>query len=255
VYQLWPPVQTGPSFAELMQSDDDDLKTPLASLLKNVATVLGLCGIGATLAQDGRLSVAKIGLDQQKEQSSPCREAFDTGHAVRVTDAREEAGRWPEFSAAANCVHVAGVAGIPMRLADKVIGVLTLYSSQPRNWSDEDMAMASVLADVATGYVVNASELRRQEQLNEQLQEALRSRIVIEQAKGMMASRHSVTINQAYRLIRRYARNHNARLRVVAEAIVAQGPSDLSPAADRPDLALRGAPSQTSSMPLLTAER
>jgi AmiR/NasT family two-component response regulator len=83
-------------------------------------------------------------------------------------------------------------------------------------------------------------------QLNEQLQEALTSRIVIEQAKGMTASRHSVTIDEAYRLIRRYARNHNARLRVVAEAIVALGSSEHSLGADRPDLALRRAASQTS---------
>lgn len=180
---------------------------------------------------------------------------LDTGHAVWVSDVREEAGRWPEFSAAANCVHVAGVAGIPIRLADEIIGVLNLYSSQPRDWSDQDMAVGRVLADVATSYVVNASQLCRQEQLNEQLQEALTSRIVIEQAKGMTASRHSLTIDEAYRLIRRYARNHNARLRVVAEAIVAQGSSDLSQGADRGNRALRAAASQTPSMPLLTVER
>jgi GAF domain-containing protein len=255
VYDLRPSEQTLPSFAKVLRADHD-LTTALAGLMKNLSTVMGLSGIGVTLAEeDGRPCVAKIGRHQEKEQSGPCRDAFDTGHVVRVTDVREEAGRWPEFSAAANCVHVAGVAGIPMRLADKVIGVLSLYSPQPRDWSDEDIAVASVLADVATGYVVSGSKLRRQEQLSKQLLEALESRIVIEQAKGMVASRHSVTIGEAYRLIRRYARNHNARLRVVAEAIVAHGPSVLSQGADRADLAPRGAASQTLSMPLLTVER
>jgi AmiR/NasT family two-component response regulator len=80
-----------------------------------------------------------------------------------------------------------------------------------------------VLADVATSYVVNASKLRQQEQLSEQLQEALESRVVIEQAKGITAQQNSVTIDQAYQLMRGHARNNNASLRVVAEAIVAVG--------------------------------
>ena len=83
--------------------------------------------------------------------------------------------------------------------------------------------VAGVLADMATSYVVNASKLRQQEQLSEQLQHALDSRVVIEQAKGITASKHSVTIDAAYQLIRGHARNNNASLRTVAEAIVAVG--------------------------------
>jgi AmiR/NasT family two-component response regulator len=85
------------------------------------------------------------------------------------------------------------------------------------------MAVAGVLADVATSYVVNASKLRQQEQLSEQLQHALESRVVIEQAKGITAQQNSVTVDQAYELIRGHARSNNANLRVVAEAIVAVG--------------------------------
>ena len=140
-----------------------------------------------------------------------------------MTDVREESARWPEFSASATRLSMAGVAAIPMRLADQIIGALNLYSPEPREWSDEDMAVAGVLADVATSYVVNASKLRQQQQLSEQLQEALESRVVIEQAKGITAQQHSVTIDQAYQLMRRHARNNNASLRVVAEAIVAVG--------------------------------
>ena len=79
-----------------------------------------------------------------------------------------------------------------------------------------------MLADVATSYVVNASKLRQQEQLSEQLQEALESRCVIEQAKGITAQ-HSSTVDQAFGRMRRHARDDNASLRVVAEAIVAVG--------------------------------
>jgi len=110
-----------------------------------------------------------------------------------------------------------------MRLADQVIGALNLYSPEPREWSDRDIAVAEVLAAMATSYVANASKLHQQEQLSEQLQEALDSRIVIEQAKGMTAQQNSVTLDQAHQLMRKHARNNNAPLRVVADAIVSVG--------------------------------
>jgi GAF domain-containing protein len=153
----------------------------------------------------------------------PCRDAYSLGQIVRVTDVREEGTRWPEFSASATRLSVAGVAAIPMRLADEVIGALNLYSPEPRAWSDEDIAVAGVLANVATNYMVNASKLRQQQQLTEQLQEALESRVIIEQAKGITAQKHAVSVGEAYELMRGHARRNNASLRVVAEAIVAVG--------------------------------
>jgi len=83
--------------------------------------------------------------------------------------------------------------------------------------------VAVVLADVATSYVLNASKLHDQEQLSEQLQKALESRVVIEQAKGITAQRKSITIDHAYQLMRGHARSNYASLRTVAEAIVGVG--------------------------------
>jgi GAF domain-containing protein len=208
-----------------------DLETALSELTESVTAVLGLCGSGVTMAEEGRLrfvtavseASGELERSQERHQSGPCRDAYLTGEVVRVTDVREESARWPEFSATASRLAVAGVAGIPMRLADQIIGALNLYSPEPREWSDGDIAVAAVLADVATSYVVNASKLRQQEQLSEQLQEALESRVVIEQAKGITAYKHAVSVDQAYQLMRRHARNNNASLRVVAEAIVAVG--------------------------------
>ena len=208
-----------------------DLEATLSDLTESVTAVLGLSGSGVTMAEDGRLrfvtavseASGELERNQEDNQAGPCRDAYDTGEVVRVTDVREEAARWPEFSATAVRLSVAGVAGIPMRLADQIIGALNLYSPVPRAWTDEDIAVAGVLADVATSYVVNASKLRQQEQLGEQLQEALESRVVIEQAKGITAQQHAVSIDQAYQRMRRHARNNNASLRVVAEAIVAVG--------------------------------
>ncbi|MEO6142674.1 MAG: GAF and ANTAR domain-containing protein [Dermatophilaceae bacterium] len=210
-----------------------DLQEALSELTESVTGVLGLCGSWVTMADGGGLqfltAVSQASADLERDHAHlhpfpcPCRDAYSTGEVVRVTDVREESGRWPEFSASATRLSIAGVAAIPMRLADQVVGALNLYSPEPREWSDKDVAVAGVLADMATSYVVNASTLRQQEQLSEQLQEALDSRVVIEQAKGITSQQHSITLDQAYQLIRGHARSNNASLRVVAEAIVAVG--------------------------------
>ena len=210
-----------------------DLQEALSELQESVTAVLGLCGSWVTMADDGRLrfvtSVSEASAELARDHAQlhpfpcPCRDAYSTGQVVRVTDIRHDCTRWPQFSASANRLSMAGVAAVPMRLADQIIGALNLYSPEPRQWSDEDMGVAAVLADVVTSYVVNASKLRQQEQLSEQLQESLESRIVIEQAKGITSQHNSVTIYQAYELMRSHARKNNASMRVVAEAIVAVG--------------------------------
>jgi len=210
-----------------------DLPEALSELTESVTAVLGLCGSWVTMADDGQLrflaAVSQASAELERDHAQlhpfpcPCRDAYSSGEVVRVSDIRQESTRWPEFSASATRLSMAGVAAIPMRLADQVIGALNLYSLEPRDWSDPDIAVARVLADVASSYVVNASKLHQQQQLSEQLQEALDSRVIIEQAKGITAQQHSITLDQAYQLMRRHARSNNASLRVVAEAIVAVG--------------------------------
>ncbi|MEP7035783.1 MAG: GAF and ANTAR domain-containing protein [Dermatophilaceae bacterium] len=208
-----------------------DLESVLTELTEDVTSVVGLCGAGVTMANDGQLryvttvtpAAAELERDHALLHPCPCRNAYTTGQVVRVTDMREESTCWPEFAATASRVGVAGVAAVPMRLGNQIIGALNLYSTDPRDWSDDDIAVAQVLANLATTYLVNASKLRQQEQLSGQLQEALDSRVVIEQAKGMTAQQRAVTIDQAYQRIRRHARDNNASLRKVAEAIVAVG--------------------------------
>jgi GAF domain-containing protein len=210
-----------------------DLQEALSELTESVTAVLGLCGTWVTMADDGQLrlltgaSEAAGELERDHAQlhpfACPCRDAYTTGEVVRVSDVRKESTRWPEFSAAATRLPIAGVAAIPMRLAEQIIGSLNLYSPEPREWADGDIEVARMLADVATSYIVNASKLRQQAQLSEQLQQALESRVVIEQAKGIIAQQNSVTIDEAYQRIRRHARTNNASLRAVAEAIVSVG--------------------------------
>jgi len=210
-----------------------DLHEALSELTESVTAVLGLCGSWVTMADGGQLrfltevsqTPAELGRDhaQLHPFPCPCRDAYSTGEVIRVTDIREDSARWPEFSASATRLSMAGVAAVPMRLGDQIIGALNLYSPEPREWSDEDMAIAGVLANMATSYVVNASKLRQQEQFSEVLQEALDARNVIEQAKGITSQVHSVTLDQASELMRSHARKNNASVLDVAEAIVAVG--------------------------------
>lgn len=218
-------------FSVVLPEHHDLDAAALAELTKSITAVLGLGGSGVTMAEEERLHfVTAVSQDstelepsQGEHEEGPCRDAYETGEVVRVSDVRWETARWPEFSAAATRSGVASVAGIPMRHADEIIGAFSIYSSEPREWSDEDIAVAVVMADVATSYVINASKLHDQEQLSEQLQKALDSRVVIEQAKGITAGKKSITVDHAYQLMRRHARNNNASLRVVAEAIVQVG--------------------------------
>jgi GAF domain-containing protein len=223
-------LQTLSRFARVLPSEYD-IETALAELTSSVTAVLGLTGSGVTLATNGHLRfvtgvndlVADLERLQEESQSGPCRDAYDTGEPVCVHDLRETGDRWGGFSAAAGRLGVAGAAGVPMRLADQVVGALNLYDDEPRDWPDDDVAVARLLADMATSYLVNASKLHQEQQLNEQLQHALTSRVVIEQAKGIIANDRSTTVEEAYQLIRRHARNNNARLGTVAEAIVHVG--------------------------------
>lgn len=208
-----------------------DLEAVLGGLTQNVTSLLGLSGSGVTMAEDGRLHSVNVESDasgelmHDHELQHPClcRDACATGEVVRVTDVRVESTRWPEFSATATRLGVAGVAAVPMRLANQSIGSLNLYCAEPRTWSDEDIALAELLADVATRHLVNASRHCRQGHLTEQLQEALESRIAIERAKEITSDQQGITLDQAYQRMRRYARSKHTSLRLVAEAIVDVG--------------------------------
>lgn len=217
-------------FAQVLV-DPYEVTTALTELAWSVTELLELASAGVTLSVDGRLEFAAaagetiIELERHQEQiqAGPCREAFDSNLVVTVADVRESGDRWPGYADRARRAGIAAVAAIPMRLAAEPIGAMDLYSEQPRHWSADDLAAASVLADIATGYVVNSSLLRQRETLAEQLEFALRTRLVIEQAKGMIAAQRHVPIERAFELIRTHARNNNAKVAAVARAIVELG--------------------------------
>ncbi len=208
-----------------------DLDAVLQDLSERVTQVLGLAGAGVSLVQEDRLvyatavpgRVTALERAQEQAQAGPCVQASRDRQVVAIPDVRARAGEWGAYCAAAEQAGVLAVAGVPMQLVDRVVGALDLYAEGVRDWSAEDLAVAQVLADMATGYLVNASALDQQRQLNQQLQRALDSRVVIEQAKGIIAATHAVPMPDAFGVLRGHARAHNASLRAVAEAVVTVG--------------------------------
>jgi GAF domain-containing protein len=212
----------------LVSSDVDETLDDLAlSLSRN----LGLAGSAVNLATDGSLSNASavpsrirdLEETQLSTQSGPCVEAFRSGEVNAVADLRLAEGEWLHYRQLAEKHGIHAVVGIPMRLADQAIGVVNLYSDHPRNWSEKDLLAASVMVDLATSHLINASQIEKQQRLAGQLQQALDSRVVIEQAKGIIASSREVTVEQAFALIQRHARSHHTSIRTVAEAVVNLG--------------------------------
>ncbi|HZJ06186.1 MAG TPA: GAF and ANTAR domain-containing protein [Nocardioidaceae bacterium] len=209
-----------------------DLDTVLGELAASLIGVLGLAGSGVTLASEGRLRTAtafpahlvELEQIQQDAQLGPCAQAVQTGKVVAVADLRHGyAERWPEYCVIAARLGLVAVAGIPLRMQDETIGAFNMYDEKPRDWSDGDIAAAVVMADMATGFLINASKLHQQEQMTQQLQFALDSRVVIEQAKGAVATAHGVSIDEAFERIRRHARANNASVGAAASAIVNVG--------------------------------
>ena len=100
------------------------------------------------------------------------------------------------------------------------VGAVNLYDSQPRSWSAEDVRVAAIFANIATGYLTHASAARQQKRTAEQLQQALNTRLIIEQAKGVLATKRETTVDDAFQVLRKYARDHNARIHDVARAVV-----------------------------------
>ncbi|GCD88564.1 ANTAR domain-containing response regulator [Nocardioides sp. LS1] len=209
-----------------------DVEVVLGELTEHVTAVLGLAGSGVSLVRGGPLHVgdpadhAVVDLEQAQHDHArgPGLDAIRTGEVVAITDIGHHEERWwPEYVAAARRHSVSSVAAIPLAQGGETVGSLNLYSRELRAWSDDDLVTARVFADMATAYLVHASELDQQRQLNGQLQRALDQRVVIEQAKGITAHAHSTSIDEAFALIRRHARDHNASIQVVAEAIVNAG--------------------------------
>ena len=162
-----------------------------------------------------------VELLQLQSEEGPCLECVSTGAPVTVPDLSTQHERWPTFAPAAMSVGFSAVHALPLRLRDETIGGLNLFTGAgQRRLDDDDLRIAQALADVATIGILQQRSVSRTSLLAEQLQTALNSRIVVEQAKGVLAERGSLDMELAFERLRGYARAHNHRLSDVAAEVV-----------------------------------
>lgn len=200
----------------------------LYRLSDTVSDVLGVTGSGVSILDDDVLrfvtatneAVAEVERLQDHYAQGPCKDSVATATSVVIDDLAAHRQRWPKFAPAAVDRGLSAALGIPMHVDGTTVGALNVYNATPRAWTDEEVTAAQVLADMATAYVVMVGQLRSAEQLAEQLQHALDSRIVIEQAKGALARDHDLDVSVAFELLRRHARNNNRNIHDVAAEVV-----------------------------------
>jgi len=202
----------------------------LHDLTSEITDVLDLTGAGVTLVHDGKQrfvtaaveAIARLERVQEEHQLGPCVDAVTTGQPMTVSDLDDgdTSQRWPDYSNAAKAAGIRAVAGIPMLAEGSAVGAVNLYFKEPRIWPDEDVRVASVFANVATGYLVHASAAQQHQRTAEQLQQALSTRVIIEQAKGVLAAQAEIDVDGAFQLLRKHARNHGSRIHDVARAVI-----------------------------------
>ncbi len=157
---------------------------------------------------------------QLSTSSGPCFVAYTTGRSVDVDDIAASRDRWPEFADLAASKGFAAMQALPLRLRDTTLGSLNLFSEKLGGLSDQDAVLAQAMADVATIGIVQDRTITLHATINDQLSAALDSRVRIEQAKGLLAHRHGVTVEEAFVLLRAHARRNGLKLHDVADDVV-----------------------------------
>jgi GAF domain-containing protein len=189
------------------------LEVSAAGLL--LADLRGELRVVAASSEAARL----LELFQLQSDQGPCLDCFRSGRPVAAVDLGADR-RWPRFAAAAGQAGFTAVQALPMRLRDQVIGALNLFRATPGAFDPASVRIGQALADVATIGLLHERSMRRSDTLNEQLQTALNSRVIIEQAKGKLAERLGIDVNQAFTLLRDQARDRNQRLSDLARAFI-----------------------------------
>ena len=209
--------------------EDYDVVDLLTGLADRCVDLLGVSAAGVMLASPaGGLGLVAssseamrlLELFELQAQEGPCLDAFRTGEPVGHENLEAGAGRWPSFSAAALKAGFPSASALPLRLRAVTLGALNLLSVTRAPMDEADVIVARAFADLATLSIVQHRASAETHSLNEQLSGALTSRIVIEQAKGVISERADVDLAQAFSRLRAYARNSNRRLTDVARAAI-----------------------------------
>ena len=209
--------------------DDYDVADVLHQLVDHCVRLLDAAAAGLMLSdQRGNLQVLAsssertrlLELFQIQNNEGPCLDCVRSGEPVLIADLTAATRRWPMFAPLAVADGFVSVAAVPLRLRRETIGALNLFGREAGPLNDQDALVARALADTATIGILQERAIRRGEVLTEQLQTALNSRIIIEQAKGVLAYAGDLEMEQAFETLRRYARSRGARLSEVAHRLV-----------------------------------
>jgi transcriptional regulator with GAF, ATPase, and Fis domain len=185
----------------------------------------GLLRVLASSTETTRL----LELLQLQNDEGPCLDAYKSSQIVEVADLGASLDRWPVFAPAAVAAGFASMCAVPLRLRTQTIGAMNLLRANAGTMPTADRQLAQALADVATIGVLQHRAVMRSEEVTVQLQGALNSRLVVEQAKGLLSERASISLDAAFELLRSYARPRGERLSEVARQFVngALGVEDL----------------------------
>ena len=218
--------------------DDYPIQESLDSFCTDIAAVLEVDGAGVMLEDaEGHLRfvsasdelVRAIEALQIELGEGPCRHAYDTGEVTLIPDLDEDA-RFPAFSPRARSAGMASVQSYPLRTDNQCVGALNVYSRTPTSFGDDVAEVGQLLADMCTTYIVNARALTDSYKVAGQLQRALDSRVIIEQAKGKLSEQLALSVSDAFDVMRTFARNNGRRLHDVAAEVV-EGRLKLEPPA------------------------
>lgn len=221
---------TAVTFVEIVDTlvGDFDVIDVLTTLTSRCVELLEAAAAGILLA-DGAGHLRVIGasteqinlleLFQIQNDEGPCLDCYRSGKVILDVDLRE-LSPWPNFAAETVEAGFAAVCAVPLRLRDTILGCLNLFMVDAIPLSKTDIALAQALADVASIAIIQDQATREAAKREGHLQHALTSRIAIEQAKGMVAERSRVDMDEAFTRLRSYSRNHNIGLTEVAEALV-----------------------------------
>ena len=209
--------------------EDYDVVDLLTGLADRCVDLLGVSAAGVMLASPaGSLGLVAssseamrlLELFELQAQEGPCLDAFRTGEPVGQENLEAGAGQWPLFAAAALQAGFASASALPLRLREATLGAMNLLSVTRAPMDEADVIVARAFADLATLSIAQHRASAEAQRLNEQLSAALTSRVVIEQAKGVICERAGVDLAEAFSRLRAYARNHNLRLTDVAQAAI-----------------------------------
>ena len=198
----------------LVDTCRDVLDTTAAGIL--LADARGELEVVASTSEASRL----VEVMQLSAEQGPCIESFRSGRRVSVPDIETCKDEWWQFRGSALAQGFRSMDALPLRLRDSTIGTLNLLRSTAGAAPEEAISAAQAFADVATIGILHERTLRESAILSEQLQAALNSRIIIEQAKGVVSHTRGVSIDEAFTLMREYARSHSMGLSIVAARLV-----------------------------------